>query len=300
MSAILELPSTEINLCAEYGYSTRDFGKMIQVPVCSDYKSSLMLMHYQSRPLPNRITPYRNHFTLFRSQTEVLVVKAETNLVYNDNDAVLTYDLIGVSDNVEDNMRASRNEWDVSFNRNIRYSNARPENFSEFELLGSGEWWYFDRGVILNGVTRYVPDVECLYLFGYYELHPKFMLRRVKRQAPTIPITTPPTTTAQPYQFLHSSAEGVNGDAGGDVGVEQVPIPSLNPREMLSMLNVASRPVVRSNEQVIAPEVQYRSVVPSLFWLKSRNVELRQSNIRYFIPKNYKCAYGPSFTAIAY
>lgn len=326
MSALLNTTASEINVCAEYGYSAREFTRQPRVMICQDYKSCLMLVHYQSRMLPNRQSDYRNHFTLFRSKTSILVVRVETTLVHNDNDAVLTYDRIRVSDDQADRMRASKDDWDVSFDRNVEYSNMRPDNFTDYELIGSGEWWFFDRGVILNGVTKYVEDSSCLSLFIYYELHPKFVLRRVARPVPP-PMTTttatgptaakwsaprantPSSLASMPIasQFLYmvnddrgsidddvdqNNEKNTQRPDGGDTPTARV-IPSLDPRTMTSLVNATSRPLIRSNEQVQAPDVQYQSVVPSLFWLKTRNSELCRCDISYFLPQNYRCAYGP-------
>lgn len=308
MSALLRAEATEINLFAEYGYSARDFSKQPRVEVRSEYKSCLLLVHHQSRALPNRRERYRNHFTLFHSNDSILVVRAETTLIHNDNDAVLLYDRIRVSPNRDDRMRASLDNWDVSFDRDIDYSNARPDRFGEYELVGSGEWWFFDRGVVLNGATAYARDVDCLALFAYYELHPKFMIRRVSRPLRARFGTADVAASVVP-SFLYGSRDGGGGgdhaqsrnaDGGGDhdsVNVvaeeEAAPVPNLNPRTMVSMLNVASRPVISANERVLAPDAQYRTVMPSLFWLKARDRELIRCDISYFLPKNYKCAYGP-------
>lgn len=337
MSALLNTSASEINVCAEYGYSVREFISQPRVVVCDDYKSCFMLVHHQDVILPNRIANYRNHFTLFRGKDSILVVRTETTLLYNDNDAVLTYETIRVSDEHANRMRASTGGWDVSFDRDICFSNKRPANFTDYELVGSGEWWYFDKGVILNGVTKYVENLNCVSLFVYYELHPKFMLRRVTKPAvravaaqPTASTAAAATATTLP-NFLYSRSDvvgggggGGNGDNGDGVGgggddasgrnirndadasigekltsLQSFGLPTLDPQTMVSLVNVSSRSMICANEQVQAPNVEYQSVVPSLFWLKTRDSELRLRNISYFLPQDYKCAYGPLTTTTA-
>lgn len=309
MSVLLNTSASEINVCAEYGYSVREFSKQPRVLVCNDYQSCFMMAHYQDSILPNRHPDFRNHFTLFRGKDSILVVRVETTLVYNDNDAVLTYDLIRVSNDSTDRMRASSNVgWDLSFDRNIEYSNERPPNFTDYQLVGSGEWWFFDRGVILNGITKYVEDCNCLSLFIYYELHPKFVLRRtIKSQTLPAPLAKPsanrflysssgPKTSSHGIDNRETQLGGDNDDAISEKsnGRDEIvrPIPTLNSQTMISMVNTSSRSLIRANEQVKAPDVEYQSVVPSLFWLKTRNAELRRCDISYFLPQNYKCAYG--------
>lgn len=176
MSAFLPIRAKRINVCAEYGYSTRTFNKRPWVVVCSDYESSMFLVYRQSAPLPNRVASYRNHFTLFRNDQTVVVVRTETTLVHQDNDAVLLYDVISPSNDERDRYRAVLDRWTVSFDR-ISYSNQRPSSFAEFDLVCSGEWWFFDRGIILDGVTRYDSENPCDSMLVYYELHPRYVIR---------------------------------------------------------------------------------------------------------------------------
>lgn len=309
MSALLNTSAVEINICAEYGYSVRDFSKQPRVLVSGDYKSCFMLVHYQDTILPNRHPDFRNHFALFRGTNSILVVRVETTLVYNDNDAVLTYDTIRVSDEKLDRMRASSKlDWDLSFDRNIDYSNTRPDNFTDYELVGSGEWWFFDRGIILNGITKYVENCNCLSLFVYYELHPKFVLRHKPAIAPPTVVKLTQLAPTVASRFLYRSGEtqqqqqqptasssnsnSTGEDDQNEQKINNAPIPTLNPQTMVSMVNASSRPIIRSNEQVQAPDVEYQTVMPSLFWLNERNTELRRCDISYFLPHNYPCAYG--------
>jgi len=47
------------------------------------------------------------------------------------------------------------------------YSSEYPETFLPYTLCCTGEWWYYDRGVVLNGVHGVK---SCLV---NYELHPR-------------------------------------------------------------------------------------------------------------------------------
>ncbi|XP_039299749.1 LOW QUALITY PROTEIN: zinc finger protein 62 homolog [Nilaparvata lugens] len=71
--------------------------------------------------------------------------------------------------------------WLVSYDT-IEYSNAKPESFATYSLLCWGEWWYFDRGVCLNGITAYERGTVCDSMFIYLELHPKIKLVRPLQQ----------------------------------------------------------------------------------------------------------------------
>lgn len=174
MSALLPLSERvyELNLCAEHGYTYREFKRSVRVYQSSDYKSALFLVYvtYRNR-LPWRKTPYRNHFTLYRSADSVLAVRSETTLKFQDHDAALHYDVITPTKSYRANTAC---DWTVSFDK-IDYSNKRP-SFVTYSLVCSGEWWYFENGVILNGVTAYEKDATCGNMFVYYELHPKYTI----------------------------------------------------------------------------------------------------------------------------
>lgn len=176
MSAFLPIRAKRINVCAEYGYSSRTFNKRPWVVVSTDYESCLFLVYRQPAPLPNRIARYRNHFTLFRNDRSVVVVRTETTLAHQDNDAVLLYDTIQPSPDEGERYRAILDRWTVSFDR-IGYANKRPASFADYDLVCSGEWWFFDRGVVLDGVTRYDSECPCDSMLVYYELHPKYAIR---------------------------------------------------------------------------------------------------------------------------
>lgn len=197
-----DLTSLPININAEYAYTCRKFRKKPIIEISTNYKSALFLTYSQMRNLPNRKQLYRNHFTMYlnRRDFEILICRSETTQVYSDNDAIIIYQRLTLSK--DKNMRFTNNdiaEWAISFDKDIKYSSKKPQNFVDFEMLCSGEWWYFDRGIILNGITRYVPHENpqlsnenidtliktcqtnalpiianiCKTLFIYYELYPE-------------------------------------------------------------------------------------------------------------------------------
>uniref|UniRef100_A0A0C9RBD3 UBR2_1 protein n=1 Tax=Fopius arisanus TaxID=64838 RepID=A0A0C9RBD3_9HYME len=284
MSALLQVATKEINLCAEYGYSTRNFSKRPRVIVSNDYKSCLFLVYSQKAPLPNRLTDYRNHFTLFQDKDKTLVVvRSETTMEYRDNDAVLLYDVLTVVDEEEERLRSQKGSWHVSFDR-ITYSNERPASFANYELVCSGEWWFFDKGIVLNGVTKYIKDTECLSMFIYYELHPRFTLSldKPQHQSPK------PTATADVLsEQSHTSLPFTYNLDNVDPQLPNTLVTSTLPTSVLPAINAATRPFIMQNDTVAAPDVQHQSVMPSLYWLTTRANEFRRSDITYFLSQNY-------------
>lgn len=170
MSALLPIEALELNLNAEYGYTSREFSKVPNVYVSDNYKSCLILAYHQMNKIENRIKDYRNHFTLYRNDKSIIIVRTETTFVHTDNDAILIYDVITPSENIANKYRSSFKNWDVSFDK-ITYSGKKPETFVGYTLIGSGEWWFYDNGIILNGISGYKRNEQCQSIFIYYELH---------------------------------------------------------------------------------------------------------------------------------
>lgn len=295
MSALLPLSANEINVCAEYGYSNRSFDKRPWVVIADDYKSALFLVYRQTRILPNRIPRYRNHFTLFSDGKTVVVVRTETTLVHRDNDAVLTYDCIRPNDSETDRFRAKSGDWTMSFDR-ISYSNQRPVTFVGYELQCSGEWWFYDRGVILNGVTRYVRDSVCESMFIYYELHPMYRVTRkpIEPSPPklvVLPPTTTTTTTSTNVQqeFSYTKTTAVSKDREEAVATTATNLSSV-PTGIIPLIEGSARSVVTKNDTIRTPDVTYQAVVPSVYWFNARTNELKRGDIAYFLPLDYLCA----------
>nr|AHW98261.1 GrBNV_gp23-like protein [Nilaparvata lugens endogenous nudivirus] len=182
MSALLPVCENvkELNILKESGYTTRVFSKSINVRRSTQYQTALVLAHISKNRMNNRKENYRNHFTLYQNNTTLVLVRSETTLLYRDHDAILEYDVFTPKGAC---MRTScvDDSWLVSYDT-IEYSNAKPESFATYSLLCWGEWWYFDRGVCLNGITAYERGTVCDSMFIYLELHPKIKLVRPLQQ----------------------------------------------------------------------------------------------------------------------
>lgn len=308
MSALLQNDAVEINLNAEYGMCGRRFNKAPRVYQSDKFTSALFLVYSQNKMLPNRVQPlYRNHFTLFSNATSIVIARTETTLVHDDNDAVIMYDVITPSvDNVQDRRRSKYKRWQVSFDK-ITYSNKAPASFVGYTLLCSGEFWYFDKGIVLNGLSSYELEADknqfkSYATLIYYELHVDHLIRQNNQTA----IFPPPIQIA--------CSNGSNGGAGSSDATPQTNVvaPSaqqrnnnnnnlLNPlllqlsslsANLLPRLNATVQPVIRHNDNVCVPEFNVRMVVPTLHWFDERQNELDSGSIEYFRPHNYT---RPSF-----
>lgn len=306
MSALLAIEALELNLNAEYGYTTREFSKIPNVYVSDNYKSCLILSYHQTHSIENRIKEYRNHFTLFRNENSILIARSETTFIHSDNDAIITYDLIIPSEHKHERYRSKFKNWDVSFDK-ISYSATQPKNFIGYTLIGSGEWWFYDNGVILNGLSGYKHNTKCQSILIYYELHVDHKItlpsndslvlmppvievvlrfgnkKDQEKQTSTLPETSESTTSTSNNLFQTSNQ------------LPNIkPIPSFNlssvSDSLIPSINAASRPIIRQNDVVIKKDVVNKSVIPSLFWFNARCLELCSGNIDYFIPKNFICA----------
>lgn len=270
MSALLPLNENikELNVLNESGYTTRVFSKTINVCLAPDYESSLVLAHFSRVQLKNRKTNYRNHFTLFTNDTTLILVRAETTLLHKDQDAVLEYWTIEPS---KKRMRTTcmQNSWLVSFDT-IKFSNRKPESFATYTLMCHGEWWYFDKGICLNGVTAHEQGAVCDSVFIYIELHPK-------RIVPPLLRHSLPSQQQQPTQ-------------------QQQPPPDRQPNvcpsfsmssfknQITPTVNTLVRPRIRNNDTQTAPKSKFKQILPSLYWFETRHNELETGNIDYFIP----------------
>lgn len=233
------LSALPININAEHAYTSRKFLKKPIIQISTNYRAALFLTYSQTKSLPNRKNLYRNHFTMFlnRQQFEILICRTETTQVYVDNDAIILYQRIGLSK--DETMRFTNHdisEWAVSFDKDITYSSSEPTDFDNFELLCSGEWWYFDRGVVLNGWTRYVQyesddktntegidavvetcDVQplplmanlCKCIFIYYELYPELEIvkRKSAQSSTTAPLFRSPMNSNDTLVAMPSTAQ---------------------------------------------------------------------------------------------
>lgn len=181
MSALLTIEAAELNIYADYDACNRAFRRDVLFLEVDEYKSCMFLVYKTKVLLPNKETNYRNHFTLFRNDKSLIVVRSETSLELTDVDAILQYHIITpISGQCS---RIEHKRWTISFDK-IEYSRQPPFNFLTYSLICSGEWWYFENGIILNGVaSNELADS----MFIYYELHPKYKINQ---------------PTARSWQFL--------------------------------------------------------------------------------------------------
>lgn len=122
------------------------------------------------KTFPNRINLYNNHFCVYTGTDQsVTIVRSETKLKFTDVDAILEYDTLKLSEPMF--TTTCRNRWLVSYDRCER-STTRAKTFTKHTLCCSGEWWYFNNGIILNGIHGSAP---CLI---YYEMYAKYGLRK--------------------------------------------------------------------------------------------------------------------------
>lgn len=325
MSALLPIEASELNINAEYGYSSRTFSKVPMVYQSHDYSSCLFLVYQQPEVIENRKSNYRNHFCLYVNDKSIVVARTETTLYHLDNDAIITYDYITPANSLEDRYRSKYKNWDVSFDK-ISYSNECP-SLVGYRLICSGEWWFYDKGVILNGLTVYESKHMCMSIFIYYEFH---IAHRVSKpntttiieaasmqpcsQSNLAPIITKapslfssivaseeipqnvfhheaksPSQNQQQKQQQHSGLHQSSQHPTQEhpAQKENIIISSI-PSSALPLLNSVSRPTIRQNDTDVVPNVQCRAVMPSLYWLDERCSELCRGKIDYFLPMDYK------------
>lgn len=316
MSAFLQNEAQELNINAEYGYSVREFSKVPHVYMSDNYKSCLILSYQQGKNIAHRKDDYRNHFTLFRSDTSIIVVRTETTLEHADNDAVLEYDVITPSPDIFDRYRSRYESWCISFDK-ITYSGHRPDTFVDYTMIGSGEWWFYDNGIILNGKSGYTPNERCQSIFIYYELHvdhkitvpakqPLFamppIIEVVLKVANPSAANRPTTSTAPPAAppTPQRDAQPPSDPLGPpDLSSLSQMMSSSIPPNFLSSINSAARPLIQQNDtqQNFAKDIINKSVIPSLYWFNTRSQELRTGSIEYFKPKDFNCTTLQKFNA---
>lgn len=154
----------EFDIHAEYATPNRTFKKIPTIHrATTTFNAALFMLYQQEKPLPNAEAIYRRHFVLYTNQrdNQLLLVRVNTTQDFIDTDAVLMYDNIKLSDKLADRLiNTEFKNWAVSYDRNIKYTSLKPDDLIDYEMLCSGEWWYFDRGIILNGITRYEPKIN--------------------------------------------------------------------------------------------------------------------------------------------
>lgn len=253
----------QIDLNREYGYSTRKFYTKPRVVQAEDYDSALFLCWRNSKSsLPQRLYSYRNHFNLYHNAnlSRICLIRAETTALVQDNDAILLYDWLTFTSSMGANVMP---RWRVAYEKSISYSSVQSSNDNDEEtnlfndnwhLVAWGEWWYFDKGIILCGHSIFDHDftdssqnfldekIQATIMF--VELYPKFK-----------------TVTAKEQQQQQQQ---------------------LDPRIMLPAVSRIDN-IIQKNDTTSVPNVKYQSVMPSLYWFQKLDTELIGGDISYFI-----------------
>lgn len=224
MSALLPIDALELNLNAEYGYTVREFSKVPHVYQSDNYKSGLFLFYHQDAKINHRIDKYRNHFTLFRNEKSIIIVRTETTFIHADNDAILTYDVITPSENANERFRSSFKNWDVSFDK-ITYSSKQPETIVGYTLIGSGEWWFYDNGIVLVGKSGYKQNTKCQSILIYYELHVDHKITLPSNDS----LLSMPPVLEVVLKYGNNQTSNVNASMVQQQQQQQTPIRSINP-----------------------------------------------------------------------
>nr|UUG74136.1 MAG: hypothetical protein [XiangYun nudi-like virus] len=181
MSALLkDIEATPLKLFGEYGRSVRTFSRVsCPRPDTSPPPTSALFMVYtQLNTIESRMHPFRNHFMLYVDDTArvVVIARVDTTVAYDedDHDACIMYETINLSPDKSRRHRVDFDggRWVVSFDREIEYSVNSPD-LSTCRLVGVGEWWLFDNGVVLSGIKLGDLDDAVPSLLVYYELHTK-------------------------------------------------------------------------------------------------------------------------------
>lgn len=300
----------DIKLNQELGTSSRSFSGKVRVSRNRDYQSILVLVYFDTRDdndpgvsssfgfispskkFPNRMPSYRNHFCVYTGLNDtLLIVRSETTLCYDDHDAILQYDLLTLSDNMFTTM--CRKRWMISYDSCSSTSTKRPDDFLNYTLCCSGEWWYFDKGIILNGTHEKYP------CFIYYELHDRTELLRKPASNLTMPVTRPNPS---------NSSNGIVVNNDGDVNNNNkmtIDPPMRNQLPKFAQLvsegdydgTVGTMPIAADTDKTGGgsetyydfiikplPKPRLRNILPSSWWFTERDRELFKRDIKYFIP----------------
>lgn len=303
MSVFLNNDTVEVDLYHDYGNARRRFfptSRNLERDIDFIPKSCLFLVYCQPKPmLKNHVKKYYNHFSLFSNDDTVVVVRSELNIVNDTGESSVMYDVITVSDDLSHRKASSIGHWSVSFDSEFQYSNVCPHFAQDrFKLRCTGEWWYYDKGYILNGRSAFSPEPgrendPCLPVLIYYELHSDYFQRNTCGLSDIHVTYHTPTPLAEsnsnlsfngPLQTLMS----LNDPNRGPDTSTFCHLPN-NPLQNC----MAQGPQNNILTQIAAPNVGcsaskiYRTaVMPSLSWFQQRQEELQQGDLNYFYPSS--------------
>lgn len=201
-----------LNISKELGTITREFTGTVQFNNSTNYTAMLSLFYVNKNSkvkFPNRRTPYRNHFCLYTDNSGgVVIVRSETTRRHKDRDAVLYYNVVTTTE--KSLGQCCVGSWFVSFDR-CAHSVLKPRSFRTYTLCCAGEWWYYEKGVVLNGV---IGDRSCL---AYYEFYDENMLRNeraieAQRQAAVFAASRRKRTFHTEYPEISLKPNGYGSD----------------------------------------------------------------------------------------
>lgn len=271
----------KITLNKENGINVRSFYGNVNIGRHRDYQSILVMAYNGSVSFPNRVTPYRNHFCVYTGLDDsVVIVRSETTLRYQDHDAVLQYDVLKLSDNKL--TTTCRDRWIISYDSCVSSSTKCPDNFLNYVLCCSGEWWFFDRGIILNGVQ------EINSLLIYYELHAKYQLKRREVLQLFPPLSETKSTITSPSLIDKSTLPkfaqliSENEILGGE---NVSPIATTNDNIVNDASHSTNTIVDEDRTFEPLPRPRLNTILPSSWWFIERDKELQKGDINYFIPR---------------
>lgn len=289
MSCLLPITANEINLIRENGLTLREFSKIPTYPEYNTYDSCAFLM-YKTKTKLNYFQSkfYRNHFTLYRSEDSLVIVLTETTLIHSSTDVELKFHVIKP-------ITASRvveEKWSISFDK-IEYSKDRPRNFSCYKLHSVGEWWYFDHGIILNGLSSELNEaVESVLI--YVELHPpdSFYIKmrnnnnHSKSFLNSINVQNIPKTTTEDDVITKnvdqnpSISKNINSTENKTTNSSHLFTVSTLPDIFASRVNKTLN--LKQTNNTIPIKGKLQNIIPPLYWFETRAKELETSNIDYF------------------
>lgn len=281
MSCLLPIVANEINLIRENGLTIREFSKIPTYPEYNTYDSCAFLMYKTDTKLNYFDTKdYRNHFTLYVSGDSIVIVLTETTLIHTSTDVALNFHVIKPTSA----SRVFEDKWSISFDK-IDYSKERPNNFSCYRLHSSGEWWYFDHGIVLNGLSADLnSDIKSVFI--YFELHPPDSFYMKLNNKPSVSFlnnlnlsSLKANTESNPNSNNDTTPRTSESTSNESINKNIFTVSSL-PDIFASRVNKTLNLKQTNNTVPIKGKLQ--NIIPPLYWFETRAKELETSNIEYF------------------
>lgn len=296
MSALLdiEVPET-IDINSEWGLHTRTFSKnpnVYETDSTNPYNSCMFLVYRTKKLIPNWIKAYTNHFTMFANKTNVIINRTETSLIHQNIDAVQTVQNICPTKC----SRVELNEGWIISRDDIIFS----ENFdsSDCKMLCAGEWWFYDKGYILNGIGNGSS------WFIYYELHAPTLVKSNKKttalnlfnindtfdtikttqnsDTPCLDVDNNLDLAPKPPSILEKLDKLFTSDAFNKNLTPNRPTVGSKTPNLLSTV----RPIVSNFNTKPSNLSRFQNILPSKFWLVETAKELESGNIDKFKATN--------------